>query len=248
MRFNVYREAKVSLYIFSVILAIAVLFYFFASIFTSMGFSGLSKDAFEEVHECIKTTVIIDPGHGGEDPGAVANGIVEKDINLSISTILNEYLTTFGFETAMSRSSDKLLYNSGEENRKKYYDIRNREAFANSYSNALFVSVHMNKFPAEYCNGFQTFYSENNNKSKLLADSIQQNARILQYTNQRKVLSGNETIYLLDALKIPAVLVECGFTSNVSEAMRFKNIEYHAKIAFSIFCGISEYLEKDYED
>jgi N-acetylmuramoyl-L-alanine amidase len=212
--------------------------------FTSMGYEGLRKSRAAISDSNNKSiTIIIDAGHGGEDPGAVANGIVEKDINLEIALSLSEMLSAFGYKTVLTRNDDTLLYKAGQENKKKYYDVRNREEIANSYENAVFVSIHMNKFPQENCKGLQTFYSENNPESKELANLIQSNAKLLQTNNTRQIKSGNSTIYLMKNLFMPSVLVECGFISNPSEAQLLADDKYKESLAFSLSCSISEFLE-----
>jgi N-acetylmuramoyl-L-alanine amidase len=101
----------------------------------------------------------------------------------------------------------------------------------------------MNKFPAEYCKGLQTFFSENDSSSKVLAELIQDNARVLQTSNKRLVKKGNETIFILKNLNVPAVLVECGFLSNKKEAELLQIEAYKLSLSFSISCGIAEFLE-----
>lgn len=245
MKSNLYKEARISIYILAFIMAFSLLFYVFASMFTSVGYRGLrnARNANTITDMNDDPTIIIDAGHGGEDPGAVCNGLTEKDLNLSVALALDEILRSFGYTTALTRDTDVLLYNQGEENRKKYYDVRNRESFAERYDNGVFVSIHMNKFPAEYCKGLQAFYSENNTAGKILAEAVQNSSRLLQPDNKRVVKSGNDSIYLLEHLDMPAILVECGFLSNTYEAQKLSDDEYRTALALTIYCGIAEYLE-----
>ena len=243
MRFSVYKEAKISLSVLAFILAFVLIFYFVSSMFISMGYKKLKKNEDVINEYCDNFYIIIDPGHGGEDPGAIDNGLKEKDLNLKVALFLDSILNSCGYSTVMTRTDDVLLYSEGQENKKKYYDLRNREEVANKYPNSVFVSIHMNKFQLEYCKGLQVFYSENNVLGLDLANSIQSSATFLQYDNNRAVKSGNENIYLLKHLKIPAVLVECGFLSNNEEAQNLKNDEYLFALAFSIYCGIVEFKE-----
>lgn len=249
---NSYKEAKVSLYILGSIMFLITLFYFIASMFTSMGYKGLreaenanadtnSNSMYENV------IIVIDAGHGGEDPGATDNGLIEKDLNLDVALELDNILGAFGYDTLLTRSDDRLLYNPDEAERKKYYDLKNREIIAENCENAIFVSIHMNKFPLESCKGLQTFYSENNELSQKLAESVQNNTKILQIDNKRSVKSGNDTIYLMENLNIPAILIECGFLSNSDEAELLSDSEYRKALAFSIYCGLAECLENEYE-
>lgn len=243
MRSNIFRETRIGFYVLTAILAFSIVFYFLVSMFVSMGYKGY-KDAKESNSTTVDNrTIVIDPGHGGEDPGASENDIIEKHLNLDVSLKLNSFLTGAGYNTILTRTEDKLLYKQGEENRKKFFDLRNREEIANTYENSLFVSIHMNKFPASYCKGLQTFYSENNPESKIIANSVQENIRLLQTDNKRAIKSGNQTIYLLEKLQMPAVLIECGFVSNPEEAKLLINEDYQKALALSIYCGIAEYLE-----
>ncbi len=244
MRSNIFREAKISLCILSLVLAFATVFYFIASMFTSMGYEGFKK-ASVDISDKEDLIVIIDPGHGGEDPGAVANNLIEKDLNLEVAGYLNEFLKVSGYASVMTRTEDILLYNQGEEDKKKYYDVRNREAIAESYDNSVFVSIHMNKFAQEDCKGLQVFYSSNNENSIKLAEAIQNSIALLQPDNDRKIKIGNDAIYLMENLEIPAVLVECGFLSNETEASLLKDKNYKLAIAISLYCSISEYAESD---
>ncbi len=243
MRFNIYKEARLCLLILSIVLSVSLIFYFFATMFTSMGYKGLKTN--NEVNDTVdkKPVVIIDAGHGGEDPGAVSNGLVEKELNLEIAKLLNEILVANGYQTHLTRYDDRLLYGEGEENRKKYYDIRNREKAANGFENAIFVSIHMNKFPADYCKGLQAFYKSGNEAGKLLAESVQSNVKVFQTDNKRIIADAKNTIYLLEKLEMPATLVECGFISNEDEAELLKDLNYKIAITMSIYCGVAEYLE-----
>ena len=245
MRSNIYKEARTSIYVLALILAVSVLFYFFASMFTSMGYEGYKKsqrtDAPLKNHK--DKVIIIDAGHGGEDPGAVCGDLKEKDLNLDVASILNEYFISSGYKTVMTRKEDALLYKNGEENRKKYYDLKNRADIAETYDNGIFVSIHMNKFPVEYCKGLQVFYSKNHNDGYAIAESVQSNIKFLQDDNNRSVKSGNDTIYLMNKLQMPSVLIECGFLSNEAEYNLLKTDDYKYQLAFSIYCGVVQYLE-----
>ncbi len=242
MRSNIFREAKISLCILSLVLAAATVFYFIASMFTAMGYEAFKK-ANADITSGEDLTIIIDPGHGGEDPGAVANNLIEKELNLEVAGYLNELLRASGYISVMTRTEDLLLYNQGEEGKKKYYDVRNREVMAESYDNPVFISIHMNKFPQEYCKGLQVFYSSNNENSIKLAEAIQSNITLLQPDNNRKIKIGNDSIYLMDNLDMPAVLVECGFLSNSTEASLLKDKNYKLAMAISLYCSISEFAE-----
>lgn len=192
-------------------------------------------------------TVVIDAGHGGEDGGALGiSGIPEKDINLSISQKLYDMLKLFGVNTAMTRKDDRLLYESGQENRKKFYDVRNRVDFVNSVENPILISIHQNKFPIEKYFGLQVYFSKNNGDSKVLAETVQQKAReYLISGNNRKAKESGRNIYLLNNLDCPSVLVECGFLSNREEESLLIDEEYQRKVSFVIFSSVIDYISNN---
>ena len=204
-------------------------------------FIQASTDAPEE------KIVIIDAGHGGEDCGAIGvNGVYEKDLNLEIAMSLGDMLQEKGFAVVYTRTEDKMLYKE-EENIKgirKLSDLKNRCAIAERYPEALFVSVHMNSFGSSKYSGLQVYYSDNEETSYGLAESIQRNVREnIQPKNNRVVKTG-ENIYVLENINNPAVLIECGFLSNSDECKKLSEKEYQKQLSFSIVCGIIEYVEK----
>ena len=197
--------------------------------------------------------VILDAGHGGEDGGASSkSGIQEKELNLSVALLLADHLRLNGIKVILTRDSDRLLYdpNTNYEGRKKMLDLKTRveiaERVASDHPNSeiLFISIHMNAYPSENVKGLQVWYSKNSeSKSKHLAESIQDTAKaLLQPENNRKIKVAGSNIYLLDRIEIPAVLVECGFLSNVSEAKLLSDKTYQKKLAFSLFSAVTDYF------
>lgn len=193
--------------------------------------------------------IIIDAGHGGFDGGAVADdGTVEKDINLKISLYLQEYLELSGLNTIMTRYDDVSLEDEGLNTirKKKTSDIHNRLKLMEETDNAIFISIHQNKYPQEKYSGLQVFYSPNNSEqSSLLARNIQENVvELLQPENERQIKECGTSVYLIYNAVKPAVLVECGFLSNYNEAQLLKTEQYQRKIAFCIATGIQDYIYK----
>lgn len=193
-----------------------------------------------------KIYVIIDAGHGGEDGGAqAASGLCEKDINLDIAKKLYTLLKLSDYTPVLVRDNDRLMYRAGEESRKKYYDIKNRVDFANDYPNAVFISIHQNKFPIEKYRGFQVWYSKNNESSRIYADLVQNNVKsLLQSENNRLSKQADRKIKVLDSLNMPAILAECGFLSNADEAALLAEENYRNKLAFLLYMSTVEFLEK----
>lgn len=197
----------------------------------------------------VRLYVVIDAGHGGEDGGAVAaNGLIEKDVNLDIARRLNALLLLSDYQPILLRDNDRLLYEAGQETRKKYYDITNRIRYASDYEPSIVVSIHQNKFPIRKYAGFQVYYSPNHTQSAALAEHLQKTVRSrLQPENNRKTKVADENIRLLERLKMPAVLAECGFLSNEREAELLGTNEYRGKLAYLIFSAILEFAE-EYEE
>lgn len=190
-------------------------------------------------------TVIIDAGHGGFDGGAVAeDGTVEKNINLNISLTISKLLKQSGFCVIMTRQADVSTDDTeAPENAfNKRNDLENRLQLMSDYPDAVFVSIHLNKFTTSSAFGSQVFYSDSD-KAKALGDYIQHSiVGLIQHDNMRVNKKATSSTYLLHNATIPAVLVECGFLSNREELLKLKDTNYQNKMAFSIYCGILEYF------
>lgn len=186
-----------------------------------------------------KPTVIIDAGHGGEDGGTVSeSGVVEKDINLKIAEKLNNLFAKNGYNTVMIRKEDKLIYDDGCNSirSKKSSDLHNRLNIINENENSVLISIHQNHYTESKYYGAQVFYSGNNPKSEALAQCIQGNIVLtLQPENKRQIKKSGSEIFILNNAKVPAVMVECGFLSNHSEALLLNTEEYQDKMAECIF-------------
>lgn len=192
--------------------------------------------------------VIIDPGHGGFDGGAVAaDGTVEKEINLNIALTVAKLLKQNGICVIMTRESDVSTDDTESQSiaDKKKSDMKNRLELMEDYPDAVFVSIHLNKFTTSAAFGSQVFYS-NSDEAQKLGDSIQKTiVQLLQPENTRVNKLATSSTYLLHNALVPAVLVECGFLSNAAELDLLKNTEYQDKMAFSIYCGIMQYFKEN---
>ena len=190
--------------------------------------------------------IIIDAGHGGEDGGTQSStGILEKDINLSISLKLEALFNSLGFKTIMVRTSDEMIYDGSCKTirEKKASDIHNRMNLMLSYPNSIFLSIHQNHFSESKYRGAQVFYSKNNPESEIIAESIQKSiVEKLQNENERMIKPSGTEIYLLYHAKTPAVMVECGFLSNGGEAQLLNDESYQKKMAVAVADGVIKYL------
>ena len=188
-------------------------------------------------------TVIIDAGHGGFDGGAVApDGTLEKDLNLSVALKLDSVLKIMGYDTVLVRDTDvSTADDKGTERSQKVSDIKARLRLTEKYKDALFVSIHMNKYTSPQPHDAQVFYSQVDG-SKELAECIQRSITAgVQTDNKRVVKKTTKDIYLLYHAVIPSVIAECGFISNPNDLLKLKSDEYQLKMAAAIAAGINDY-------
>ena len=187
-----------------------------------------------------KKTVIIDPGHGAIDVGTVGiNGSLEKNINLSISLDLYDFLMVSGINTVLTRDGDYEMYRAGEQRTKS--DLYNRMDYINSVPNSILISIHQNHFENEAEWGTQVWYSPNDEISPTLADKILQSVKKnIQPENKRENKVSDNSYYILYKAQKPSVMVECGFVSNENENKRLQDKEYQRDMAYSILVGICE--------
>lgn len=190
---------------------------------------------------------IIDAGHGGMDGGAVgADGTLEKELNLAVAKKLAAILEASGSECVMTRSDDRMLVDNSVKTHRKMQDLRARveaaEKAALTDKIPVFISIHMNNFTSRNYSGLQVWYSKNDERGKLLADCIQKSAREnLDSENKRETKAAGSSIYVLDRIKVPAVLVECGFLSNPDECAKLREDEYQTALAMTIFAGVAAF-------
>ncbi len=210
-----------------------ICFAIFFSLLIINGYIGQSKALKEE-----KIVVVIDPGHGGNDPGKVsADGLLEKDINLQIAMYLKEELESMGIDVVMTRETDICLAIEGATN-KKNSDMKNRVELINELSPDCMISIHQNAFTEQSVSGAQVFYCSQSEESKELADSIQK--KLIEFVdsdNDRKIKIGDD-YYILRKTTCPSVIVECGFLSCPAEAARLSDETYQRKIAAAIATAI----------
>ncbi len=190
--------------------------------------------------------VIIDPGHGGEDGGAIGvNGCLEKDINLQISKKLYQQLTEKGIKSILTRTTDTLLYDksSDYQGQKKKLDMQARKAIVDKTENAIFISIHQNTFSVEKYNGFQAYYSTENQNSKGLSEILEKTVKEQLQPQNKRTSKPSDGIFLLDNVNCPAVLLECGFLTNKKECELLCNEEYQNKLVKALSNGIEKYCK-----
>ena len=193
-------------------------------------------------------TVILDPGHGGEDPGAVSDfteGVSEKNINLYIATEVKSLLEADGYTVIMTRTEDVLVYDStakGETQMRKQ-DLQRRKKIMDDSGADIVVSIHLNKYPDEKIHGAQTFFTKESKSSDKLAKSIQGAiVSTVDPDNKRVALVKKEDIIITKNCKTTTAIVECGFLSNKAEETKLTSKEYQNKLAAAIKLGIDGYF------
>jgi len=187
--------------------------------------------------------VIIDPGHGGIDPGAKSKtGILEKDLVLEIAKKLETRLNSYSIYTVLTRTEDTDLAPEvkGPLITRKREDLNRRAKMAQDHGADLLVSIHANSFSQSRWSGAQTFYYPGDDLGKVLAISIQD--RLVQDLgpNNRKAKAGDFRI--LRESKVPSAMVEVGFLSNPKEAELLSDPLYQDRLADAIAMGIVEYF------
>lgn len=189
-----------------------------------------------------KPVVVIDAGHGGNDPGKVGiNNALEKDINLSIAILLKKMLEAEDIEVIMTRETDKGLYDENARN-KKVQDMKRRCEIISKANSVVTVSIHQNSYHEEYVNGAQVFYFQHSDNAKKLAEIIQKQLQTHVQPNNKRSAKNNASYYLLKKTDATAVIVECGFLSNYEEASKLVDENYQQKLAWAIHLGILQYI------
>ena len=197
-----------------------------------------------EVSQTEIKRVVLDAGHGGIDSGAQsATGVLEKDLNLQIATKTAQFLSLFRIEVIQTRDSDELPQAGDKpELSVKQSEMLARERIANAAKADLFLSVHMNSYPAAECRGAQVFFTEQNPQNEVFASFLQHSiASCLQHENSRTIKSTSQ-IYLLNRLSMPSALIECGFLSTPDELESLCDEDYQNKFAFVLASSIAAYL------
>ncbi|MGN0507177.1 MAG: N-acetylmuramoyl-L-alanine amidase [Lachnospiraceae bacterium] len=186
--------------------------------------------------------VVIDAGHGGDDPGKVGvNQALEKDINLSIAKKVQKLLKQNGVVALLTREEDADLAEAGAKNRKAQ-DMKARVAFLKEEQPLLGISIHQNSYPSADCKGAQVFYYRSSKEGEILAKILQRQLLTELADGNTRQVKANEDYYLLKNSPCTFAIVECGFLSNPQEAELLITEEYQEKVAFAIHLGILEYI------
>ena len=216
-------------------------------IFTAILRQGSALQVSAPAEEAGREVVfIIDPGHGGEDGGAVAaDGTVESAVNLAVALKMEEAAKLLGLDSTMTRREDVSIHDAGASTlrQKKVSDLKNRVALCNGTEGGVLISIHQNSLPqSPRVSGAQVFYNGQTG-SEELARAIQDALNDVVNTGAPKSPKAiGSGVYLMANTDCPAVLVECGFLSNPEETQLLKDPGYQKKLAVVILSAAAEHL------
>ena len=194
----------------------------------------LMQPAMEPVALGRGRALILDAGHGGEDGGAVSiTGVPESQINLAIVLKLRDVLGLYGVDPVVLREEDISLHDSeaGTLREKKRSDLKNRVALVEEVEGGTLLSIHQNTYPGSRYHGTHVFYAPTEGSQKL-AEHFQNSIKIaLQPDNERAVKRIPDTVYIMNHVTCPAVLIECGFLTNPGEEALLRDEDYQRKLS-----------------
>ncbi|EGO63211.1 N-acetylmuramoyl-L-alanine amidase family protein [Acetonema longum] len=181
-------------------------------------------------------TIVVDPGHGGSNPGAVDNNVEEADVNLAVAAMLRNKLAASGANVVMTRTSDRSVAANGSSLGK---ELQARLDITNKNKADIFVSLHSNSNPDKKIAGAMTFYPKG--RSSQLASAIQKELIAETDAVDKGISAG--TFYVLRNNAVPSVLVEMGFVTNAAEAAKLKTPSYQQRLAEGVYQGIIRYFK-----
>lgn len=219
-----------------------ILFLLMGAIVASWKLSELTANVSKEEKKAKKEQVVIvvDPGHGGEDPGKVGiNDVLEKDLNLQIAKKVKKLLEEAGIKIVMTRTNDKVPDAKKE-------DLNQRVQLINETKPKLALCIHQNSYPDAKIKGAQVFYHTITPEAEDVASIVQEQLRTVDPTNTRQIKE-NDTYFMLKNTQVPTIIVECGFLTNPDEAAKLTQEDYQDQLAQAICEGVVKWLSGDVE-
>ena len=189
----------------------------------------------------VPVTVVVDPGHGGVDGGAAAaDGTLERDLNLEIGRRVADLLQFAGMPAVLTRTTEEAIHTEGDTIReRKVSDTRNRVSLVNGTENALLLSIHQNSLPSSPGTHGAFVFWNGEPGAEEAAEAVQ---TVLNETvnqgNEKEARRIADSVYLMNHVTAPGVLVECGFLSNAAETERLKDPAYQTRLAAAITAGV----------
>ncbi len=192
--------------------------------------------------------IAIDAGHGKPDEGAIGYmNTTEQKVNLEISQKLQNIIEQSGANCIITRATEDGIYDKQANTirKKKISDIKNRVKIVNNNQSDIMLSIHLNKFSDPKYKGWQVFYQKGNIESEKLANSIQESLNLNINKISDRTPKPIENVYLMNNVKIPGVVIECGFISNPEESKKLKEKEYQNKLSWGIYLGVQDYFREE---
>lgn len=185
-------------------------------------------------------TLVIDPGHGGIDGGAIStDGTKESDINLAIALKLRALAEFVGQGTVMTREDDS--WRTDAASYSEHEDLVHRTEIINGAPNAILFSIHQNCFPTAQPSGAQVLYAKNEGSEALGKITHNNLISCLDPENRRVAEPASEKLYITANVRCPAILVECGFMSNNFDVLKLKDDSYQLSLALVLMCSFLQY-------
>ncbi len=210
--------------------------------------AGGSKalQVFSEISPISRKIVVIDAGHGGVDGGATScRGVLESTINLNIALKLKEVMHLLGIKTVMIRESDISVYTEGTTiAAKKVSDLKERVRLVNDSNASLLISIHQNYFQAQQFQGPQIFYASSDG-SAVIGKAMQLQLNQSLAPQCKRAAMPADKIYLMQHIRCPGFLIECGFLSNPEEEARLRDHDYQNKLCTVLAVSCSKYLHQE---
>ena len=192
--------------------------------------------------------VIADAGHGLPDGGTVgSSGTIEQEINLAVTQKLCEVLEGKGIRVTMTRTGENCLCEDQEGKtlrQIKKEDMNNRLDIIKKSNADLFISIHMNYFNSRSVDGLRLFYSANHPEIKRLAENIQSRMSEVTGAKMYAVKTADKNLFLMKNPPVPAILIECGFLSNIEEEKKLNDGDYQSRIAWAIADAVEKYYKE----
>ena len=200
------------------------------------------NDNFVDTPPSVGYTIVVDPGHGGIDPGSIGykTKVKESELNLKLSLMLAEKLRAVGVRVILTRTDENSLATGLTGKSFKKEDMKLRKAMIDKLRPNMVISVHMNSYTNHTLRGAKVFYDKTSNISKQIAESIQE--QFSQYLEASNNVASVGDYYMLKCTASPSVIAECGFLSNERDEQLLLDPSYQEKIVNCIFNGVINFL------
>ena len=233
------KKRIVSLFALAITGLVCLTLYSLGDIHLVMEIMGIEQYE-ETIHakEDIKTTIVLDSGHGGYDTGCIANdGTYEKDITLAIALKTGALLSSYGYHVVYTRTSDEVSWSNNNKD-----DLATRVAIAQETDADYYISIHMNASENnDGANGFEIYVKGNNERILQIASRLESSLTSLAYTNDRGIkTTASSPLYVIDNNTVPAMLIEYGFLTDQNDAAYVCSEDGQQKLAQQLAISIQK--------